>query len=633
MTANDSEDGSEDRPFSSLKAATAHIIAGNRIVTKAVVHPGVYKGFSLDHPSLSGVLWRGVPSDDGSLPIVSGGIEVPMERFQPWPGRDGVLVASLTGLGITDLGKMVTGNCVADCQHDQVGITFGGEAMTLARWPNIGQDGTWQWANADADIFPVYSGFTMDLAHTPDAERMLQWAEEKQAFVHGYWGADWCDGYARITEVTERNGVVHVRYDGQGECQPSARWMGVNLLCELDQPGEYFVDTDELSLYFYPPEPLTSSKPIMLMHQPGAVVNITSEVTNAKLENLDIRDGRHLGVDARNTRYAQIQNVVVHGHGTHGIDATNSRNTVIGNTEVFDVGCSGIRAVGGEAKTLEAGDILVESNKVHSFAQWKRSYQPGIYWGGVMNVYRENTVQFSPHNCFLGGGNFEDGVLCRFEGNLMSDCVAESVDSGAFYSCGQGGNAFINRGNVLVGNTFRNILKRDGSSVITQGSVQAVYLDDQMSGWQILNNTYEDCHVANFIGGGRDVIVTGNNFVRCGTIQYLNNQGMTFDKDAAVCSEVGPPGFGDGETQCSTGAAKWMASSSPAAEDFARIWPEMTDIANDHPGWPAYSKISENTYCQCPEFISSNVSPQDLDDWLMDVSDNTEKYDCSSLVV
>ena len=32
-------------------------------------------------------------------------------------------------------------------------------------------------------------------------------------------------------------------------------------------------------------------------------------------------------------------------------------------------------------------------------------------------------------------------------------------------------------------------------------SVQAVYLDDLMSGWQLLNNSFEDCQVALFIGG------------------------------------------------------------------------------------------------------------------------------------
>jgi hypothetical protein len=32
-------------------------------------------------------------------------------------------------------------------------------------------------------------------------------------------------------------------------------------------------------------------------------------------------------------------------------------------------------------------------------------------------------------------------------------------------------------------------------------SVQAVYLDDLMSGWQLLNNSFENTQVALFIGG------------------------------------------------------------------------------------------------------------------------------------
>merc|ERR1712039_709728 len=121
--------------------------------------------------------------------------------------------------------------------------------------------------------------------------------------------------------------------------------------------------------------------------------------------------------------------------------------------------------------------------------------------------------------------------------------------------------------------------------------------------------------------------------VRCGTIQYLNNQGMTFDKSAAVCNEVAPPGFAAGETQCSTGAAKWMATKSAAAQDYARIWPEMKNIAENHPGWPAYNKIMHNTYCQCKELISSNVNLKDVASWLSNVSDNTETHDCGSILV
>jgi hypothetical protein len=46
-------------------------------------------------------------------------------------------------------------------------------------------------------------------------------------------------------------------------------------------------------------------------------------------------------------------------------------------------------------------------------------------------------------------------------------------------------------------------------------SVQAMYLDDQMSGWTVVNNTVIDAQMGLMVGGGRDNIVQGNRFVGC----------------------------------------------------------------------------------------------------------------------
>ena len=71
-------------------------------------------------------------------------------------------------------------------------------------------------------------------------------------------------------------------------------------------------------------------------------------------------------------------------------------------------------------------------------------------------------------------------------------------------TCGQGGRAFWNgRGSKVFGNTFRNIRNTAGTGV--QGaSVQALYLDDEMSGWEVYENKFINCQAGTFIGGGRD---------------------------------------------------------------------------------------------------------------------------------
>jgi len=231
-------------------------------------------------------------------------------------------------------------------------------------------------------------------------------------------------------------------------------------------------------------------------------------------------------------------------------------------------------------------------------------------------------VYYSPHNCFLGGGNFEDGVNNLFEGNILSDCTFETLDAGAFYSCGQMGNAFTNRGNVLHGNTFIRIHKMAGTGV-QDASNQAVYLDDQMSAWTITNNTFVDCHVASFIGGGRHNVVKRNRFINCGTVQYINDQGRTFDSKSVICTDVSPPG----RTTCSTGAAKWMVTKAPAAAEWMILWPQMNTISSDpNLGYPAGTLVEENTYCNCTEFFSSNGVNLKL--WNITAVNNKEDHQC-----
>ena len=83
----------------------------------------------------------------------------------------------------------------------------------------------------------------------------------------------------------------------------------------------------------------------------------------------------------------------------------------------------------------------------------------------------------------------------------MFDCTFDTIDSGGFYTCGHRGAAFTNRGNVLRKH-FRAYCNTAGLGVQV-ASNQAVYLDDQMSGWVVENNSFIDCQIAMFVGGGR----------------------------------------------------------------------------------------------------------------------------------
>jgi hypothetical protein len=300
--------------------------------------------------------------------------------------------------------------------------------MTNARWPNkaaaAGEAAPWAWSRALDGCKRSLGGstFTMDAVADPDVLRLLKWSDEVDAFVHGYWEWDWGDAYAPVSNVQRRGDTVELSYRKAPTCKPGARWMGVNLLCELDAPGEFYIDTERLLVYFIPPEPPAGvdGPLIALMHQAGGVLNVTADARNVSISDLSVVNGRHAGILAAGGVVGlRIERVAVHAHGSHGIVLTGASGGSITDSGVYDVGCSGIRATAGVAETLRAGGLVVANNHVHHVAQWKRSYMPGIYWGGVGNTFRGNVVEYHPHACFVGGGDFEDGVDNLFEGNTV----------------------------------------------------------------------------------------------------------------------------------------------------------------------------------------------------------------------
>ena len=226
--------------------------------------------------------------------------------------------------------------------------------------------------------------------------------------------------------------------------------------------------------------------------------------------------------------------------------------------------------------------------------------------------------------------DFGDGVNNVFEENYIADCTFDTIDSGGFYTCGQRGTAFTNRGNVLRGNKFERIRNTAGLGVQI-ASNQAVYLDDQMSAWVVENNSFVDCQIAMFVGGGRRNLFLNNQCERCGTVFYINNQGMfgNFDNPTVNCTTISPP-F---ETTCSTGAAEWMTTHAPASEVWVTTWPEMRSIRSDYLGYPAHTELINSTYCCAKdadicELLSSNTDMEQVESWKVNIEGNVRDDDC-----
>lgn len=633
--------GDKKNPFRTIDAARKKVQSMRNSTNNAgdivvLIHDGTYPSFTLSKEDSGNsiherTIYRAVAN---AQVRVSGGIQVPPKLFKSTTQLDNgniVYTANLSSLKIEfdSFGNIQGGSCIHECAHNRSEVSFADQLLTLARWPNKDEStGHNVYIHANGGGKGLLS---VQLTNTTN--RLKQWAQEKDGWAHGYWEWDWADCYRKLGKMTVNQETITFEVSPDDvTIKKNARFYGVNLRSELDAAGEYYIELNRTSLtqklHLIPPTGAGppgqwNEGPIISLKQSVVDISGTSHIS---VEGIHVHNGKGVGILADNVTGVTIHNCTIFLHGQQGISLIRSSDSVISNCTVFSTGCAGIRAHGGDATSLTPGNLFVHGNFITDFARWKRTYQAGIHWSGVGNTYSKNIVRGGPHNCFLGGGNEADsstvaGVDCLFDGNILDGCAYEAADTGAFYVCGQKGTAFSNRNNTIQNCTFMHVRNTVGTGVQT-ASVQAIYLDDQMSGWNIINNSFIDCQVGSFIGGGRRNKVINNYYEHCDTAQHIDNRGMHWQKDSCDCSEICKPLT----CACDPGGAEWMVTKSPAAAEWSQRFPEMTTIRHDHLCIPVHNEIMNNTYCKCGRFI--DASSKDTTSWLTVVKNNVEVTSC-----
>ncbi len=431
-------------------------------------------------------------------------------RRLPEHARGHILQTDLPAQGITDLGKLSSRGFGRPIQPAHLQLIFQGHSMELARWPHDG--------------FATISGFPANAGHDDGlgtsmgkleagfyfaSDRPAHWAHPEDAWVHGYWAYDWANSYEHIAAIDPTTHLITTRppYGNYG-FTTGQRFYFLNILEELDQPGEYYLDGRTGLLYFWPPAPLQGAETVVtvlehpLISLEGvshvSLCNLTLECTRG--DGIVLTGGTQNLIAGCTLRHLGNRAVVVHG---------GTRHRVAG-CDIYDTGDSGISLSGGDRKTLTPGGHVAENNLIHHIACWSRCYQPGIGVEGVGNRVAHNVIHDCPHNGILLGGN--DHLI---EFNEIYRTCLETGDVGAFYM----GRDYAQQGNVIRYNFFHH------TGGVGMGSM-AVYLDDCSSGVTITGNIFYRTQRAAFIGGGRDNIVDNNIFVECTPAVAIDGRGV-----------------------------------------------------------------------------------------------------------
>jgi len=461
-----------------------------------------------------------------------------------------VLQADLRAQGITDFGELTPRGFGRPTRPAHLELFFRDEPMTLARWPNEG------W---------------VEIAAVPEGEgrfcyagdRPARWTRAEDLWLHGYWTWDWAESYEKVQSIDLEAKEMRTRPPhGVYGYKAGKRYYALNLLEELDQPGEWYLDRASGILYFWPPAPIESGRAVVsLLEKPLISLRKASHII---IRGLTLECARGCGIDIKDGTGNLVAGCTLRNLGTLAVSIAGGKENGVLSCDIYHTGEGGIVLSGGDRRTLTPAGHFATNNHIWDFSRWVRTYRPAVLVQGVGNRIEHNLIHDAPHSAIILGGNEH---LIEF--NEIHHVCMETSDAGAFYM----GRDFTERGTVLRYNYFHHL---------GRGDVQAIYFDDCSSGNTAFGNICVEAGRGVLIGGGRDHLIENNVFVNCTPAVHVDARGMGWASF-----------WFDGRDSTLMDRLKAVNHDQPP---YSERYPELATLLEDEPAMPKNNRIVRNVW-------------------------------------
>ena len=487
-------------------------------------------------------------------PADSGTLDCPI-TYAAYPGER----ATLSG------GKVVTGwkpyeGRILQCEVPEYRgarwklrqLFYNGERQIRARWPNKDLEN------------PLYGGWLFSEGGVEERSSRAfrykpgsfprNWKRPAQAeiLMANDWGVT---STVPVESIDEENGVITLTDSIASYERPpwyiptpiraDSRFRVENVLEELDQPGEWCLDTDEGLLYFWPPDEAIEDGEVVVpvldclfdlrgaswVTISGFTLTETTTGDNMHREGYEgygamfpISGRRYCGEavhlrGATNCRIEKNRFYAVGGNGIY-LEDHNVRN-IIRHNDISHAGACGVVLIGNQYFHPVPHHPMyneVVDNHIHECGEFDK-YVAGVFLGLCdSNVIGHNMIEDMPHHAInLGNSGYGRNII---EYNEIRRVCRETRDNGAIncwmedphnnLSKDGGRSGHVIRYNRIVDTCGCEVV--DGSRVVSAGNVtHGIYLDNYTSNCFVYGNIIVRSYsVGIYIQGGKNNIVENN---------------------------------------------------------------------------------------------------------------------------
>ena len=555
---SDKNPGTKEKPVASLTAART--LARNYKKTKGlpkgglnvIIHEGIYdlqQTFQLAEEDAgkkdAPITWAAAA---GEKVNITGGKTIQPGKFSKVTDKaivnrleknaiGNVWQADLKAEGIKNLGNHRQYGHGLPVVPATLELFYNGEPMTLSRYPNKGAIKIGKVSDPGSVPRTGDKSNRGALFAYTDS-RHKKWVGQNNIWIQGTLNYGFGDDYNPIDFIDTIAGQVKLKKPhlyGVGAGKDFQEYVAINILEELDSPGEWYIDETSGILYFWPPSDMKGALvQVSMLEDPIIALEGTEHVT---LKGLTIEAGRGIGIYVERSNHTLVAGCTVRNVGTSGIfmgqgakllDENTSIDDYVGepqsrqigsfqnhiysnnvwnrkagsnngvlSCDVYNTGSGGIYISGGDKKTLTKGHSYAENCRVYNYTRRNKFTWAGIRVDGCGNRISHNEIFNSDwHGIFVHGNDH------LFEYNYIHDVTLNSNDTSPWYI----GRNPSDRGNVIRYNFLDNC---GNPNRMTMG----IYCDDSSTDVYVYGNVFNNMktdHGVLFSNAGWHLVMKNN---------------------------------------------------------------------------------------------------------------------------